>query len=280
MSIRTRRELLNRSFDVVINLTAEKWWAVWFQVAPIRIGLFPRANPGLMGRLYSKSIRRSFKPLLHNSEHYLLPALALGIDGPFDRRMAAPESDVDDAAVSRFLAAQPDFDPKRPLVVLHPGTSQASKCWPAEHFAALIDRLGADANVVITGSPEERPLAESIARQLSTGVRQPIIAAGGLADLGETTALVRRATVVVTGDTSMLHIASAVDVPVVAIYGSTRPDDNVPLFGKQSLVFNPDVACSPCSQARCPLRGVDHMKCMRTISPDRVYDAITSVAAV
>jgi len=268
MTTNMRRDLKRRKFDLVINLTAEKWWSIWFQCAPVSIGLFPRPEPGNMGRLYTKAIRRSQGALwLHNSEHYILPAPALGIPGPFDRQMSVPERPEDEAFVRDFLAAQPAYQSDLPTVVLHPGTSQASKCWPADHFAGLIDKIGHDANVVITGGPGEEALVQSIV----DGTSIETISTAGAFDLRQTVALVKIASVVVTGDTSVLHIASAVETPFIGIYGSTRPGDNAPFFGEHVYLNNDDVECSPCGKANCPLNGVDFMKCMRTVTVDQVY---------
>jgi heptosyltransferase-1 len=271
MSMDMRRDLRRRKFDVVINLTAEKWWAAWFQAAPVSIGLFPRPEPGYMGRLYTKAIRRSLDVWLHNSEHYILPAPALGIPGPYDRQMSVPLRREDAEYVAAFLEAQPGYRADRPLVVLHPGTSQASKCWPAEHFAVLIDRIGGDYTVAITGSPDEKGLVQDIIDRLSPATPRPVVAAGALPDLRQTLALVKRASAVVTGDTSVLHMASAVETPLIGIYGSTRPGDNAPFFGEHTYLYNEQVECSPCGHADCPLKGADFMKCMRTVTPDRAY---------
>ena len=89
-----RRDLRRRRFDIVINLTAEKWWSVWFNVAPVRVGLFPRAEPGRMGRLYTHAIPRADQTLVHNTRHYLRPAEALGIPGPYDERLVMGVSPV------------------------------------------------------------------------------------------------------------------------------------------------------------------------------------------
>lgn len=270
MTIDMRRDLKRRKFDLVINLTAEKWWAIWFQCAPVSIGLFPRPEPGYMGKLYTKAVRRSLDVWLHNSEHYILPAAALGIPGPYDRRMSVPERAEDEVFVREYLAKQPQYRPERPTVVLHPGTSQASKCWPVDYFAALVDKIGEVANVVLTGGPGEDTLTKSIVDGVSNEAPAPLSTAGAF-DLRQTVALVRMASVVVTGDTSVLHIASAVETPFIGVYGSTRPGDNAPFFGEHIYVYNEDVKCSPCGHADCPLKGVDFMKCMRTVKPERVY---------
>jgi ADP-heptose:LPS heptosyltransferase len=269
MSSAMRRDLLARRFDIVINLTAEKWWSIWFQVAPVRVGLFPRLQPGLIGRLYTHAVPRPAKPM-HNSDHYLLAAESLGISGPHDRRMVAAASTADRAGVESFLRAQPGFVPERPLVILHPGTSQETKCWPTEHFAALADSLLNDFTVVVTGSPAEGEMARDIVEKMGARGGEAIVAAGTLPRIGHLVAMTERAAVVVTGDTSALHIASAVDTPVVCVYGSTRPDDNRPQFGTNVLLFDDAIPCAPCHKSHCALSGGERLQCLRAVTPERV----------
>jgi len=277
MSIRNYHDLQSRRFDLVINLTGEKWWAQWFNAAPVRIGLFPRMRPGLMGRLYTKAIPRPANTD-HNSDHYLLPALAIGINGPYDRRMSVPLREKESAEVTKFLNSHPDYDRNRPTVLLHPGTSQPSKCWPAEHFAALIDHLKDEYNLLITGSTNEKDIAEKIIALVKDSSAKPISTIGILPDLRHVIALVARSTVVVTGDTSVLHIASALQIPVAAVYGSTRPGDNRPLFGRSSLLFDDALPCAPCYKASCSLTGTEHLGCIRAITPFRVYTELLNLA--
>ncbi len=269
-SLAMRKMLLNRNFDIVINLTAEKWWSMWFTVAPKRIGLFPRPNPGLIGRVYTLTIPRTREPFIHNTQHYLLCADALGIEGPHDERMVVGISDKHREEVDRFLNASPYFDPSFKTVVLHPGTSQSSKCWPISHYAQLARQL-LGFNIVVTGSPSERHLAEAIAADSDVPV---IIASGELSHIGHTAALVDLAAAVVTGDTSILHIASALDTPLVGIYGSTRPRDNAPLFGRSELLYDDSVSCSPCYKSKCPLSGAKFMACMNGVTVDAVICAL------
>jgi heptosyltransferase-1 len=273
MSLELRKSLLDRRFDLVINLTAEKWWSVWFGVAPKRIGLFPRQRPGLMGRVYTEAIPRFREPWLHNTRHYLLPAKALGIPEPYDERMVVGVCERRLETVREFLSGRPEFRPDRPTIVMHPGTSQASKCWFPDNYARLADSLR-DFNIAITGSPGERDLAEGIAAQCD---RPVVVAAGELPELVDTIALVSEAAAVVTGDTSVLHIASALDVPLVGIYGSTRPRDNAPLFGRSVLLHDDSVACAPCYKAHCPLPNDRNMACMRGVSVDTVLRALAEL---
>jgi lipopolysaccharide heptosyltransferase II len=278
MSNRMRSDLVNRRFDVVINMTAEKWWTLWFNVAPIRIGLFPREEPGYMGRFYTSAIPRTLSPRLHNSEHYTLPAKALGIPQPWDLRMSVGVDDENRQAVSDFLQAQAGYQPELPIIILHPGTSHYTKNWPAASFATVAKALTDRYNIVITGSPSELALAEEIVGGMGDRGSRAIIAAGAFSSVRGTVALVESAAIVVTGDTSVLHIASALETPLIGLYGSTRPGDNAPLFGPNVLLMNDAPPCAPCYTSSCRMSGDDFMACMRGISPALVLQNIENLA--
>jgi len=273
-STELRKDLKDKKFDAVINLTAEKWWSVWFTVAPIRIGLFPTLKIGWIKRVYTTTIPRTEQPWLHNTQHYLLPAQALNISAPYDEQMVVGVSDSDRLHADQILKASKEYDPSKPLIVLHPGTSQASKCWPAESFARVAVAFGGQYNIAITGNQKELGIAQDIVKAMSDDIRKPIITSGQFETIVGTAALIEKAAVVVTGDTSILHVSSALDIPLVGIFGSTRPRDNAPLFGRSKLLFVEDLACSPCYKSKCPLKGSQHMACMHGVSPESVISAV------
>jgi lipopolysaccharide heptosyltransferase II len=277
MSLALWGDLKSRRFDAVLSLSGEKWWSVWFNAAPVRVGLFPNPRLGPVARLYTHAIPRRDDPQVHHSTHYLRAAEALGIAGPHDERLVLGVAPADRAAVRDFLCAQPAYDPQRPLVVLHPGTSQVTKCWPPAHFAAVANALAGRYNLVITGSRKERELAEAVSHGVSAGTVPPLVAVGRLPTIGQTAALVAAAAAVVTGDTSVLHIASALGTPVVGVYGSSRPGDNAPQFGPHVLLFDDTVPCAPCYKSRCRLVGGDHLRCQRAVTPAQVLNALETL---
>ena len=214
---------------------------------------------------------------LHNIDYNLSAAEALGFVGPFDRHMRFAVLPDASTKVAAFLAASAGYDPNLPLVVLHPGTSQEPKSWLPEHFAALAARLTPRFNVVLTGSPKEAALANKIWALLPPGTRPPLLAAGRFEDVGVLAALIEQAAAIVTGDTVALHLASALGTPLVGIYGGSRPSDNTPLFGSHALLFDDAVPCAPCYKERCPLRGADHLRCQRAITPNQVLAALETL---
>jgi hypothetical protein len=132
--------------------------------------------------------------------------------------------------------------PDRPAVVadavvVHPGSSAASRRWPAERFAEVARALAADGQqVVVTGSASERGLAERVAQSAELPSAQ--VLAGSL-DLGDLAALVAGARLVVCGDTGVGHLASAFATPSVLVFGPTPPEHwGPPANGPHRVVWS------------------------------------------
>jgi ADP-heptose:LPS heptosyltransferase len=277
-SLSIRKFLSGRNYDIVIVLTPDKWWASWFAVGVTNVGLFPSHKPGLLSKFYDVVIPVPSSGYIHNSIHYLEVVRALGGTGDLDTRMVCCSTPADRETVDLFLSDNGLHPGEKPIVILHPGTSQISKCWPMENFVHLIEELGEDFAYVVTGSATERLLA-TLVKESAPATATILIASGQLCQLGETIALIERSNIVVTGDTSILHIASALEVPTVAIYGSTRPGTNEPLHGTNVLLYDDTVECAPCNQAECRFKDLRRLRCQLAISPSTVAQSIMGLLA-
>jgi len=161
----------------------------------------------------------------------------------------------------------------RPIVILAPGAFYGpAKRWPAERFAALgaLFQKKDKAEIVITGSAEERDLADTVASLLPR--RAAVLA--GLTDLRRLLIVMSRASLVVTNDSGAMHAANALRVPVTAVFGPTDPAATRP-YHQPSIVVKKDVACWPCLYRQCPY---DH-RCMTLISPEEVHAAARRLLA-
>jgi lipopolysaccharide heptosyltransferase II len=161
--------------------------------------------------------------------------------------------------------------PERPLAAIAPGAAHATKRWPVQNWRDLAARLKADGfNVVVVGGPADRALAGEISQR-----EQPWLAnAAGRFGLQATAALLRKAAVVVSGDTGVMHMATAVGTPTVALFGPTVLPFGFGPYSPRSRVVELDLRCRPCTtqgSARCPL---GHHRCMTDIPPSVVYDAL------
>jgi heptosyltransferase-2 len=172
--------------------------------------------------------------------------------------------------VARWLAER-GLDPG-PLAALAPGAAHATKRWPLAHWQALAERLrAAGFRLVTLGGPEDRgaagqlaPLAESAAGEFT---------------LQETGACLARANVLVSGDTGVMHMATGVGTPVVALFGPTVEAFGFFPYRARAAVLQQDLPCRPCSAtgtARCPL---GHHRCLVDLLPDAVAAAVERLVA-
>lgn len=156
----------------------------------------------------------------------------------------------------------------QPIIALCPGAEfGASKRWPEQHYATLAkEQLKAGWAVWLFGSKKDMPVAEHI--QKSTDGQ--CINFTGQTTLGEAIDLLSCANSVITNDSGLMHIASALQKPVIALYGSTDPTFTPPL-GSNSKIMRLSLPCSPCFKRECPL---EHHRCMRDLQPQQVLALI------
>ena len=142
----------------------------------------------------------------------------------------------------------------------------SAKCWPAERYATLADRLIADfgADVILFGTAAE----SRVARRIAAAMRRGAIQLAGETSIGELPALLAQCHLFIGNDSGAMHVAAAVGLPVVGIFGPTDPRGTAPVTPRFTLVRQP-VSCSPCFLRHCP---VDH-RCMTRIEVDAVHAA-------
>ena len=179
---------------------------------------------------------------------------------------AAPWCSDNDRAHVERLWQRWQLDGRARLIVVCPGARSHIKRWTSEGFAALADRLIRElgAQVVFSGEPSEGPLITEILALM----RQTAYSAVGLTTIRQLGVLMRRAQLVVTNDSAALHLASAVQVPTVAIFGPTDERKYGPTSRRHRTIRR-RLFCTPCEQALCRFNH----ECMRFISPDEVFHA-------
>ena len=152
-------------------------------------------------------------------------------------------------------------------VALAPGAEfGSSKRWPFRHHAELAIKLMQRAvAVALLGSPKDSAVAAEIVA-LTPGV----IDLTGKTALDDAIDILASARLAVTNDSGLMHIAAAVGAPVVAVYGSTSPQNTPPLTETRELL-SLDLDCSPCHKRTCPL---GHMDCMNQLEVERVATAV------
>ena len=153
---------------------------------------------------------------------------------------------------------------KKPVAAINPGAYYgAAKRWPPDYYARLSELMDqAGVQIVIIGSPSELPLAEEICRHMSFS---PVVMTGKT-DIRELAGILTQADLCVTNDSGPMHLANALKIPVVALFGPTDPEVTRPFQSPSSYIQKKPV-CWPCSYRECPF---DH-RCMKSISPEEVF---------
>ncbi|MGH7979883.1 MAG: lipopolysaccharide heptosyltransferase II [Limisphaerales bacterium] len=210
----------------------------------------------------------------HQARVYLDLASALGANPePLAAKLVVTPEEIE-AAKKTFRFE--DMAYKHPFFGINPGAEYGgAKRWPAEKFiaTALGVRERVACNWLIFGGPGDKEIAEKIER----GIGSAIYNLAGQTSLREMMALMKMCRVFLTNDTGPMHVAAALAVPVVAIFGSTSPELTAPLAANASRVhiLASDAACSPCFLRECPI----DFRCMKGISVDCVVETIAEAAS-
>ena len=167
--------------------------------------------------------------------------------------------------------------PGAPIVGFAPGAAYGqAKQWPPDRVAALIARLVADrgATCVVVGAGHDRDASraiESWLRAHAASALGHVVDLVGRTNLGVLAAVTGRCDVFVSNDSGAMHVAAATGRPVAAMFGPTDERATRPLG--MSAVLTAPAFCRPCHLRDCP---IDH-RCMKRISVDRAYDAVTAL---
>ncbi len=185
-------------------------------------------------------------------------------------RAASPSkplwSTAKDAAHVEGLCKRWRLEGARRLVIICPGARSHIKRWTAEGFARVADRLMTEAKseVVFSGEPDEKSLIEELMGLMEHRAHSAV----GLTTMRQLGLLMARAQLVITNDSASLHLASALQVPTVAIFGPTDARKYGPTSA-QSRTIRRRLFCAPCEQSLCRFNH----ECMRFVTPEEVYDA-------
>ncbi len=216
--------------------------------------------------LLTKAVRRRILDAPRHQVHdYLDLVSGLGMaTRPPELRLSVPPEQRDRA---RRRLSDLGVDLLRPLVILSPGASYGpAKRWPASRFARLAALLQEknEAAVLIIGSAEEAEIASAIVSSLEI---KPFVLTGQTT-LPQLLGLISLSSLFISNDSGPMHLANALRVPVLAIFGPTNPEVTGP-FERPAEVIKKDVPCWPCSYRTCPY---DH-RCMTRIEPEEVLRA-------
>lgn len=159
----------------------------------------------------------------------------------------------------------------RPVAIFCPGAEYGpAKRWPAPYFAEIAQRLQRQGYAVwLIGSAKDKEVADNIIALGNPECRNLC----GSTDLGDAIALLSCAQLVISNDSGLMHLAAALDRPMLALFGSSSPQFTPPLSGL-AQVIKLDIKCSPCFKRECPL---GHFNCMRQLTPNLVWERLTTL---
>lgn len=257
--LRSALKLRRERYDWVIDLQglARSAWFGWLVRGKVTVGV----DSGREGAraFYDVAVSRA-TPETHAVDWYLDVARAMGVDVSGDYEWLAKQPCTD----SRLP------DPKAKLVVFCPGARWPNKRWPMEHFARLAAELQLRENhlrIAILGSSEDAGLS----RAISNAAPNTCLDLAGKTALLDMVEWLRHARVVVANDSGPLHIAVALDRPLVALYGPTHVNRTGP-YCRSDDAMRVSLHCAPCQVSYCK-NPIDR-ECLRAISPGVVADAV------
>jgi len=239
----------------------------WLATIPVRIGYQGELRRFLLTQAKANSPKTQRIPMVEHYANLCMPSRNSGVATP--QPHLSPTASALELARARLQVAGIQTDA---LVVLCPGAEYGpSKRWPAAHFAALaqlILKAKPTASVILLGSPSDRAIGDSVVSVSDSQGR--IFNWCGSTSLDEAIAIISLCSKVVSNDSGLMHIAAALHVPQVALFGSSDPNHTPPNSVK-ATVISLHLPCSPCHQRECPL---GHLNCLNQISADQVFAAI------
>ncbi|KIZ50155.1 ADP-heptose--LPS heptosyltransferase [Pseudomonas oryzihabitans] len=242
----------------------------YFAGIPKRTGWRGEMRFGLLNDI--RTLDKARYPLMIERFMALAHAPGAELPKPYPEPRLAIDPASRDAALERF-----GLSLDRPVLALCPGAEFGeAKRWPAEHYAAVADaRLRQGWQVWLFGSQKDAPGGEEIREWVTPGFEEDVCNLAGRTSLAEAIDLLSCASAVVSNDSGLMHVAAALDRPLVAVYGSTSPGFTPPL-ASQVEVVRLGLECSPCFDRTCRF---GHYDCLRLLQPSLVQDALGRLVA-
>ncbi|OPX41670.1 MAG: lipopolysaccharide heptosyltransferase II [Desulfobacteraceae bacterium 4484_190.3] len=263
------RELKSKGFDMAILFQNAIEAAIIARLAgiPIRAGY----NSDGRGLLLTHSVKRTKQiRKVHQVYYYLEMLKSLGFQSTESDIRLKLNNDflkIAEDILGQYYVKKNDF-----LVGVAPGAAYGpAKMWFPERFAAVADKLADNfsARVVLFGSGGDSKRADLVQKHSKNN----LINIAGKTSLREVIALIARCNLFISNDSGLMHLAGALGIPLVAIFGSTNPVTTSPVGGKNIIIYK-NVSCSPCLKKICPA----DFRCMDLISVDDVYEAARDVS--
>lgn len=234
----------------------------FFADIPERIGFVGEKRYGLINRRHV--LDKTLLPLMVERFAQLAEAPGAALPRPLPQPRLCSTGEQRAATLTALALPDPEK-----LAIFCPGAEYGpAKRWPTRHFATLADTLAEQGYVIwLLGSPKDQPVAEEIVRAArAPGALRNLCGATSLAQAID---LLACASFVVCNDSGLMHVAAALERPLVAVYGSSSPGFTPPL-SERARVISLRLTCSPCFKRECPL---GHLDCLEKLTPQHVLDA-------
>ena len=245
----------------------------WLANIPFRIGYRGELRFGLINLALNNPSKVNRPPMM---EHYLALSQLLKDDESISLDRLVPKLNVSGAAKQqveqKLQGANINSDS---IYAICPGAEYGpSKRWPTEYFAVLAQQLikqNSNNQIILLGSKSDHSLAQEITSkgQQASNVHNWC----GNTSLDEAIALIGMSKAVVSNDSGLMHIAAALQIPQVAIFGSSDPAHTPPLSDRAKIIWL-NMSCSPCHKRVCPL---GHLRCLKDILPEQVLITLNTL---
>lgn len=257
------RILRKKSFDLVVDLQNNRLSHLlsFLSMSLDRYGYDNRKLSFLLNHRVKDD-----KPRVGPVEHQFRMLKLLGIDLRENRLELWPTAD-DEEYVENLLNKEWLSDDQK-IIGINMGASKrwVTKCWSKAQMVKFCDELGLkNIRVVVTGTEEDVLAANMLVNAVKNA---KVINLCGKTTVNQLAALIKRCAVYVSADSSPLHVAAAVNTPIVAFFGPTDPLRHMPP-AKDYLIIRKELPCSPCYKAKCK-----HKKCMNMITAEEVLQGV------
>jgi len=260
--IRVTRDIKSRRFDLALLLpnSFESALMMFVSRVPERIGY------ATDGRRWMLTNAVATLPEPRHQVHYYLDLVKV-LSATAEPPSIEIEARNHERYTARRLLAAEGILPGSSFLVLNPGAAYGSaKRWPEDRFARVADSLARELglHVAIIGSEAERPIANRISERMTSTTA----VLTGKTPLETLIGVLAESSLMITNDSGPMHIAAALGIPTIAIFGSTDERVTAP-YGPRTRIVKHPVECSPCLLRECP---IDH-RCMNRVSVEDVCRA-------
>jgi len=258
------RRLRREDFKLAVLLpnSMSSAMTVWLARIPERVGY---ATDGRGWLLTQRLKDRRKERGLHQVDYYIGLLTNLGV-ARMDR-IPKLQLKAKIADKGQMLLGDLGIGKDEIIIGVHPGAAYGeTKRWFPERFAAVLERLhGSGRRILLLGGPGEEPLAEQICMRME----QPPVNLVGRTTITEALVVVKQCSLFLSNDSGLMHVAAALNIPQVALFGSSDPQKTAPLNDRAVVIHPSQVRCTPCFKSSCP----EDLECLKAITVDEVCGA-------